>query len=61
MLDQLVQARLVRRSRSPRVRGGTGFVLSASPMARGTLVRLLKAWQAPSSRARVASWFNGES
>lgn len=58
VLDQLVQSRLVRRTRSPRVRGGTGFVLSASPQARNTLVRLIKAWQAPSSRAKVAGWLD---
>jgi hypothetical protein len=56
VLDQLVQSRLVRRTRSPRVRGGTGFILSASPQARNTLVRLLKAWQSPTSRAKVATW-----
>lgn len=56
VLEQLVQSRLVRRTRSPRVRGGTGFILSASPQARNTLVRLLKAWQSPTSRAKVATW-----
>ncbi len=59
VLDQLVQSRLVRRTRSPRVRGGTGFILSASPQARNTLVRLLKTWQAPTSRAKVAGWLDG--
>jgi len=58
VLDQLVQSRLVRRTRSPRVRGGTGFVFSPSPRNRSTVVSLLKLWDAPSGRSRVSTWLD---
>lgn len=60
VIDQLVAARLLRRTRAPRARGGVGFVLSMSPASRNTLGRLLKSWQAPATRARVAAWFEGQ-
>jgi hypothetical protein len=60
VIDQLVAARLLRRTRAPRARGGVGFVLSMSPASRNVLGRLLKSWQAPSTRARVAAWFEGQ-
>ncbi|MEZ6186003.1 MAG: hypothetical protein R3F62_13460 [Planctomycetota bacterium] len=59
VLDQFVQCRLVRRTRAPRVRGGTGFVFSPSPRVGGLIHKLLKLWQAPQSRATVSSWLEG--
>lgn len=60
VIDQLVAARLLRRTRAPRARGGVGFVLSMSPASRNVLARLIKSWQAPATRARVAAWFEGQ-
>ncbi|MCA8924717.1 MAG: STAS domain-containing protein [Planctomycetes bacterium] len=58
VVDQFVQCRLVRRTRAPRVRGGTGFVFSPSPRVSGLVKKLIKLWQAPQSRATVSSWFD---
>jgi hypothetical protein len=59
ILDELVQCRLVRRTRCSRVRGGTGFLFSASPATRNQIVRLIKLWQGPETRAQVAGWLAG--
>ncbi|MGE0713482.1 MAG: hypothetical protein AB7N76_36400 [Planctomycetota bacterium] len=59
VLDQFVQSRLLRRARSPRIRGGSGFVFSASPQTRNTVVRLLKMWADPRGRAKLSSWLQG--
>jgi len=56
ILDQYVQARLVRRTRSPRIRGGTGFVFSPSPAIRNSVMRLLQMWRDPGGRAKLGSW-----
>ena len=42
VVDQFVQTHLVRRTRSMRVRGGTGFMVAMSPATRGTVVRVLR-------------------
>ena len=60
IVDQFVHSRLVRRTRSPRARGGTGFVFSPSPQVRGLAVRLVKMWQTSSSQARVGAWLAEE-
>jgi hypothetical protein len=59
ILDELVQCRLVRRTRCSRVRGGTGFMFSPSPATRNQIVRLIKLWQGPETRSQVASWLAG--
>lgn len=59
LLDQFAQSRLVRRTRSPRVRGGSGFVFSPSPATRNTVVRLLRLWKDPQSRPKVNAWLQG--
>jgi predicted transcriptional regulator len=56
VVDQFVQSHLLRRTRSPRVRGGVGFVFSPSPSARNSIVSLLKLWQATNTRPQVSSW-----
>lgn len=56
VLDQFAQSRLLRRQRSARVRGGNGFVLSASPAARGTVTRLWRMWSNPQGRAKLSAW-----
>jgi anti-anti-sigma regulatory factor len=56
VLDQFAQNRLLRRQRSARVRGGNGFVLSASPAARGTVTRLWRMWSNPQGRAKLSAW-----
>lgn len=60
IVDQFVHSRLLRRTRSPRARGGTGFVFSPSPQVRGLAVRLIKLWQAPNSRTKVSAWLAEE-
>lgn len=59
IVDQFVQSRLVRRMRSPRIRGGSGFVFSPSPATRNTVTRLLKMWQNPQDRQKVSGWLRG--
>jgi len=56
VLDQFAQNRLLRRQRSARVRGGNGFVLSASPAARGTVTRLWRMWSDPQGRSKLSAW-----
>lgn len=58
-IDQLVQSRLVRRTRSPRIRGGTGFLYSPSPSAHNTIGQLLRLWRSPTGRAKVSAWLPG--
>ena len=58
VLDQFAQSRLLRRQRSPRVRGGSGFVLAASPAARGTVTRLWRMWADPQGRTKINAWIN---
>ena len=55
-IEHLVQARLIRRTRSPRIRGGTGFLFSPSPRSRNTLGKLLGMWRDPSGRTKLSSW-----
>ena len=59
VIDQLVQGRLLRRTRSMRIRGGTGFLFSTSPRTQGTVVRLLRMWADPSGRTKVNAWLQG--
>ncbi len=56
VLDQFAQSRLLRRQRSARVRGGNGFILSASPAARGTVTRLWRMWSDPQGRTKLSAW-----
>jgi hypothetical protein len=59
IIDQLVQSRLLRRARSVRVRGGTGFLFSTSPRVQGAVVRLLRMWADPGGRTKVSAWLSG--
>lgn len=60
VVDQFVHSRLLRRTRSPRARGGTGFVFAPSPQVRGLAVRLVKLWQTSGSRPKVTAWLAEE-
>src|SRR5262249_47673130 len=60
-LDDFLQAKIVKRRRSPRVRGGSGFLYSASPRMRNVLGRLVRHFEEPASRAEVLSWVQQES
>lgn len=56
ILEDFVQARLIRRRRSPRIRGGTGFLYSPSPRTRNAVIRLLRRYEDGTTRAEVMSW-----
>jgi hypothetical protein len=56
IIEDFVQARLLKRRRSPRVRGGTGFLYSPSPKTRNTVKRLLRLYEESETRAQVLSW-----
>jgi anti-anti-sigma factor len=56
ILEDFVQARLLRRRRSPRIRGGTGFLYSPSPRTRNAVIRLLRRYEDGTTRAEVMSW-----
>ena len=57
-LDQMAQSRLLKRQRSARVKGGSGYLLAPSPQARGTVTRLARMWSDPQGRAKVSAWLN---
>lgn len=58
LLDQLAQSRILKRQRSARVKGGSGYLLAPSPQARGTVTRLARMWADPQGRAKVSAWLN---
>src|SRR5205823_1683071 len=53
ILEDFVQARLLRRRRSPRIRGGTGYLYTPSPKTRSAVVRLLRRYEDGTTRAEV--------
>ncbi|RMG07542.1 MAG: hypothetical protein D6731_23605 [Planctomycetota bacterium] len=59
VLEQFAQSRLVRRTRSVRVRGGTGFRFAGSPQRRGVVTRLLRQWADPEGRRKLGDWLAG--
>jgi hypothetical protein len=56
ILEDFVQARLLRRRRSPRIRGGTGFLYTPSPRTRSAVARLLRRYEDGATRAEVMTW-----
>ncbi|MEZ0227829.1 MAG: hypothetical protein ACAI25_04335, partial [Planctomycetota bacterium] len=56
ILEDFVQARLLRRRRSPRIRGGTGFLYAPSPKTKNAVTRLLRRYEDGATRAEVMNW-----
>jgi hypothetical protein len=58
IIEDFVQARLLKRRRSPRVRGGIGFLYSPSPKTRNAVTRLLRLYEDGKTRAEVIGWMS---